>query len=242
MDVIFTYGAVKYTDLSVMAVSATPQVDASVAMLGQIGGMTMSILTILASFTTANAYMAALPRMLYGMAREHQVPSVFGRLHPKYRVPMWGVWFTLFLMLLTTVYISIQGGSSDMISMFINMACITWLVTYMIAMVDVLVLRKKYPDFPRLWKAPGAWIVMPIGMIGALYAISTLAYVLPQAIIVMVIVAAYAIIWNKAHKIPVNEVVPLEVYVNRVRERSEYLPVWDEAVVEWMDRRAAGKS
>lgn len=242
VDVIFTYGAVKYTDLSVMAVSATPQVDASVAMLGQIGGMTMSILTILASFTTANAYMAALPRMLYGMARENQVPSVFGRLHPKYRVPMWGVWFTLFLMLLTTVYISIQGGSSDMISMFINMACITWLVTYMIAMVDVLVLRKKYPDFPRLWKAPGAWIVMPIGMIGALYAISTLAYVLPQAIIVMVIVAAYAIIWNKAHKIPVNEVVPLEVYVNRVRERSEYLPVWDEAVVEWMDRRAAGKS
>ena len=79
-------------------------------------------------------------------------------------------------------------------------------------------------------------------MLGALYAISTLSYVLPQAIVVMVIVAAYAIIWNKAHKIPVNEVVPLEVYVNRVRERSEYLPVWDEAVVEWMDRRAAGKS
>ena len=67
-------------------------------------------------------------------------------------------------------------------------------------------------------------------------------WVVMAVVMVMVIVAAYAIIWNKAHKIPVNEVVPLEVYVNRVRERSEYLPVWDEAVVEWMDRRAAGKS
>ena len=241
VDVIFTYGAVKYTDLSVMAASATPQVDASVAMLGQVGGMTMSILTILASFTTANAYMAALPRMLYGMARENLVPKFFGNLHPKYRVPMWGLVFTVFLMLLTTVYITIQGGSSDVFTMFINMACITWLVTYCIAMIDVLVLRKKYPDFPRLWKAPAAKIVMPIGILGAVYAISTLAYVLPQACVVMAIVAIYAFVWNKAHKIPVNETVPLETYVNRVRERSEYLPVWDEAVVEWMNQRASAQ-
>lgn len=144
-------------------------------------------------------------------------------------------------MLLTTVYITIQGGSSDVITMFINMACITWLVTYCIAMIDVLVLRKKYPDFPRLWKAPAAKIVMPIGILGAVYAISTLAYVLPQACVVMAIVAIYAFVWNKAHKIPVNETVPLETYVNRVRERSEYLPVWDEAVVEWMNQRASAQ-
>ena len=84
-------------------------------------------------------------------------------------------------------------------------------------------------------------IVMPIGILGAVYAISTLAYVLPQACVVMAIVAIYAFVWNKAHKIPVNETVPLETYVNRVRERSEYLPVWDEAVVEWMNQRASAQ-
>ena len=62
---------------------------------------------------------------------------------------------------------------------------------------------------------------------------------LPQACVVMAIVAIYAFVWNKRNKIPVNETVPLETYVNRVRERSEYLPVWDEAVVEWMNQRAA---
>lgn len=81
----------------------------------------------------------------------------------------------------------------------------------------------------------------PSASLAPVYAISTLAYVLPQACVVMAIVAIYAFVWNKAHKIPVNETVPLETYVNRVRERSEYLPVWDEAVVEWMNQRASAQ-
>lgn len=239
VDCIFIYGAVKYTDLGVMAVSSVPHVDASVATLGATGGIVMSALTIMASFTTTNAYLAALPRMLYGMARENQIPKTFGKVHPKYRVPMSGLIATVLLILVTTAYITLQGGSSDVISGFINAACITWLVCYIIAMVDVLVLRKKYPDFPRLWKAPFAKVVLPIGMIGAVYAIYTLAYVLPYAIIIMVVVALYTIIWNKAHNIPINEVLPLENTVKEVRERSEYLPVWDEAVEEWLKKRNA---
>ncbi len=238
VDNIFVLGAVKYTDMTVLATSAVPQTDASIAMLGSLGGIIMSALTVLASFTTTNAYCAGLPRMLYGLAREGAIPAVFGKVHPKYKVPMAGICATVFLILLTTVYISAVGGTSDIISMFINVACITWLVTYSIAMIDVLVLRKRYPDFPRLWKAPVVWISMPVGMIGAAYAIYTLAYVLPAACVVMAVVAVYIVVWNKAHKMPVNEVVPIEYMVNQVRDRSEYLPVWDEAVVEWMEKRA----
>ncbi len=239
VDVIFVYGAVKYTDLSVMATSAVPHIEAAVAVLGPVGGIVMSYLTIAASFTTTNAYLAAMPRMLYGMSRENLLPKTFGKIHPKYRVPMSGLIATVLLILLTTVYITVQGGSSDIILQFINVACITWLVAYIIAMVDVMVLRKKYPDYPRLWKAPFANVVMPIGIIGALYAIYTLSYVLVYAIIVMLIVTAYAVIWNKKHNMPINEVVPLENFVTGIRERSEYLPVWDEAVEEWLAKRSA---
>ena len=237
VDIIFVMGAVKYTSLDVMATSSVPHVDATTAALGFWGGVIMGAVTILASFTTGNAYIAALPRMLYGMARENLVPKVFAKIHPKYRVPMHGIVFTVCLILLTTVYISLNGGTSDLILMFINVACITWLVAYIIAMIDVLVLRKKYPDFPRLWKAPAAWIVLPIGILGALYAIYTLSYVLVYALILMAIVAAYAIIWNKSHGLPVNNVVPIEGLVTEVRERSEYLAVWDEAVAEWLNKR-----
>lgn len=237
VDIIFVAGAVRYTKLEVMATSSVPHVDAATATLGFWGGIVMGGLTICASFTTGNAYVAALPRMLYGMARENLVPKIFAKIHPKYRVPMYGIVFTVFLISLTTIYISLNGGTSDLILMFINVACITWLIAYIIAMVDVLVLRKKYPDFPRLWKAPAAWITLPIGMLGALYAIYTLSYVFIYAVILMIIVAAYAIIWNKAHGLPVNNKVPLEKLVKDVRDRSEYLAVWDEAVEEWLSRR-----
>lgn len=197
----------------------------------------MGILTVMASFTTGNAYVSALPRMLYGMAREHLVPKAFAKLHPKYRVPTMGIWFTVGLILITTIIITVSGGTSAMILTFIMTACITWLIAYIIAMVDVLVLRVKYPDFPRLWKTPFAWITLPIGILGALYAIYTLTAYLLYAVISMVVVAAYAIIWNKVHKMPINEKVPLERLVVEVRDRSEYLAIWDEAVAEWLKTR-----
>ncbi len=234
IDIIFVYAGVKYTDLGVMGTSSVPHVEAATAALGTVGGIVMSLLTVCASFTTANAYVAGLPRMLYGLAREGLVPKIFGKVHPKYRVPLYGIWFTVFLISIVLIYVTANGGSSDVILQLINIACITWLVTYMIAMVDVLVLRKKYPDYPRLWKTPAAKITMPIGIIGAIYAISTLAYVLIYAVIIMVIAAAYTIIWNKKHNIPVNELIPLKDKVITIREGSEYIPVWDEAVAEWL--------
>ena len=47
------------------------------------------------------------------------------------------------------------------------------------------------------------------------------------------------IVWNKSHKKPINEVTKLEDAVIMIRERTEYLPVWDEAVVDWLKSRNA---
>jgi len=237
IDIIFVTAVVKYTPLADIANSTIPHVEGATAMLGWLGGTIMSCLTILASFTTCNAYCAALPRMLYGMAKDGMVPKVFAKLHPKYRVPMHGLIATFLLIFLTLVYMLFQGGGSDLVTMMINMACVIWLVAYIIAMSDVLVLRKRYPDYPRLWKAPAAWITMPIGIIGALYAIYTMSYVVLYSVIIMVVVAAYNIIWAKAHNKPINEVVPLAEKAQGVRDRSEYLAIWDEAVVEWIAKQ-----
>ncbi|MDR0596686.1 MAG: APC family permease [Clostridiales Family XIII bacterium] len=240
VDIIFVFAAVRYTPLEVMGSSAIPHVEAAKGMLGFVGGVTMSLLTVGASFTTANAYCAALPRMLYGMSREHLVPLVFGKIHPKYRTPIPGLIFTTLLILSTVIYITVNGANVDLVLTFIMTACITWMISYAIAMIDVLVLRKKYPDFPRLWKAPLAWVTLPIGIIGVGYAISTLPdYWLPAAIC-MAVVAAYAIIWMKTHGIKIGEKVSLEAMAKDIRERSEYLPEWDEAVAKWLEERKAG--
>jgi len=57
------------------------------------------------------------------------------------------------------------------------------------------------------------------------------------ALVSMVVVAVYAIVWNKVHKMPINDKVPLEKLVTEVRDRSEYLAIWDEAVADWLKTR-----
>lgn len=237
IDVLFATAAVRYTDLQVLMTSPIPHVEGAKAMLGTTGFVTMSLLTVAASLTTANAYAAALPRMLYGMARENLVPKFFANIHPKFRTPWNGIIFTGLLMFITFVYITVNGADVNTVLTFIMTACITWMISYTIAMLDVLILRVRYPDFPRLWKAPFAWVTLPIGIIGVVYAIWTLQGYLMGSVICMVIVAVYALAWMKYHKIPFFEKFPLESIVKDIRVRSEYLPVWDEAVAEWLAKR-----
>ena len=200
VDSLFAIAAVRYTDISILRESTTPQIDAATAMLGKTGAIIMVCLTFFAAFTTANAYMASLPRMLYGLARENLVPKIFAKINAKTRTPI---------------------------------ASITWLISYAIAMIDVLILRKKYPTFPRLWKAPLAKITMPIGLIGVVLAIYTLKDALLYAIICMGLVSLYCIIWGRTKGVDMKEVPHIKTTVQDIRERAEYLELWDEEVDRW---------
>lgn len=239
LDIIFSYAALKYTDINVLLTSGISHIEGSKAMMGMFGGGIMSIITILASFTTANSQLAALPRMFYGLARQGQLPKIFGRIHPKYRIPVFGTVICFLLMFVCTVYICLQGGTAEIMNMFINIVCVAWLGCYILAMLDVLVLRKKYPDFPRLFKVPAPKIVFTIGILGSLYAIYTISDYILFTLSWLVVVVVFIVVWNKARKTPINEVSKLEDAVIMIRERTEYLPVWDEAVVEWLKGRNA---
>ena len=239
IDIVFSYAALKYTDINVLLTSGVSHIDGSRAMMGTVGAVVMSTITILASFTTANSQLAALPRMFYGLARQGQLPKAFGYVHPKYRVPIYGTVTCFLLMFVCTIYICAQGGTAEIMNMFINIVCVAWLGCYILAMVDVLVLRKKYPDFPRLFKVPAPKVTFTIGIIGSIYAIYTISDYILFTLAWLAVVVIFIIVWNKAHKKPINEVTKLEDAVVMIRERTEYLPVWDEAVVDWLKSRNA---
>ena len=241
LDSLFALAAARYADPAALAGSATPQTVAAGAMLGPVGYGIMTLLTILASFTTANAYCAALPRMLYGMAREGLMPKVFLRISKRFRTPTVGIAFTSVLMAFAVVYMGMNGTNADTVSTLISVACITWMISYAIAMIDVLVLRRRYPDYPRLWKAPAAKIVFPLGLIGVAYAIWTLSDYLPAAVISMVVVVAFIVFWTKLKGIDMWEKMPLAEMAQSIRDSSERLPEWDEAVVEWIAKHPVAK-
>ena len=241
VDSIFAFAATRYTDASILATSATPQIDAALGMMGPAGGAVMTILTVLASFTTANAYCAALPRMLYGMAREGLMPKAFLKISKRFRTPVCGIAFTGALMMVTIVYIGVNGTNANTVSSLISVACITWMISYAIAMIDVLVLRHRYPDFPRLWKAPAAKVTLPVGIAGVAYAIWTLSDYWLAAGIAMVVVAAYVGIWMKTKGINPWEKTSIDETARAIKNSSEPLPIWDEAVEEWLAKQERAK-
>lgn len=233
VDSLFAFAAVRYTDVNILQNSSTPQLDAATAMLGKTGSVIMVCLTFFAAFTTANAYIASLPRMLYGLAREKLVPSFFAKINSRTRTPIYGIIFTSTIIFITVCYITLNGARTEVVQGLINIASITWLVSYGIAMLDVLILRKKYPQFPRLWKAPLAKITMPVGLIGVIFSIYTLRDSLLYAIICMIIISIYILIWGRMKKVNMKEIPNIKTMVSDIRERAEYLEIWDEAVDKW---------
>lgn len=148
--------------------SSTPHSLLVETLYGKAGAIIMAVLAITATSTSINTVMAAVPRMMYGMACNKQLPSVFLKLHPKWKTP----WFSI---LVFAMGILILGGifrnSKDFVMLLMISAASGWLITYIIAHINVMVLRKKYPDFKRPFKSPLYPLPQIVGIAGMVYAL-----------------------------------------------------------------------
>jgi amino acid transporter len=110
---MFTASLVMFFGYSLLAFAALRQVSAGEItntdiphlVLGQVlfGNAGKIIIAILAITTTSgliNAVLAAIPRLLYGMANMKQLPSFFMVLHAKWKTPWFGI---LFLSVMVTI-------------------------------------------------------------------------------------------------------------------------------------------
>jgi amino acid transporter len=135
---------------------------------GKTGSIIMAVLAITATSTSINTVMAAVPRMMYGMAINKQLPPIFMKLHPTYKTP----WFSIMVF---AVGILVVGGifrnSKDFVIFLMIVGASTWLLTYIIAHINVMVLRKKYPDFRRPFKTPFYPVPQLLGIAGMVYAL-----------------------------------------------------------------------
>ena len=185
---------------------------------GKTGAIIMAVLAITATSTSINTVMAAVPRMMYGMACNKQLPSVFMKLHPTWKTP----WFSIIVF---AVGILIVGGifrnSKDFVVFLLISAASAWLLTYIIAHINVMVLRKKYPNFKRPFKSPLYPLPQIVGIAGMVYALIKNApspEVAEKVNLVFVtftgLTALYAFLWvkfrmkkNLFETEPINEVL-----------------------------------
>src|SRR6185369_7089320 len=71
----------------------TPQAIPAFAkqVMGPFGKIWIGFGFLFAGAATLNTLMAALPRILYGMALDGALPRVFSYLHPRFKTPMVGI-------------------------------------------------------------------------------------------------------------------------------------------------------
>jgi amino acid transporter len=102
------------------------------------------------------------------MAHHGQVPSILGRLHPRWNTPWIGV---LLVFGIVAIPLTILSNAKDIILLMLISATTFWLVAYIVAHLNVLVLRKKYPAFIRPFKTPLYPVPQILGILGMAFAI-----------------------------------------------------------------------
>lgn len=201
VNVLYGFASIKYVPLDVLASSDIPHVLVAEEILGNAGGIWIGIVSVLATASSVNSFMAVIPRMLYSMAKDGEFPKMFGAIHPKFRTPWVGILvvFVIYGILLLT---GISGIEQIVILIMSAAAC--WLLVYMMAHIFVIILRKKYPTLDRPYKTPLYPIPQIVGSLGVLYAIwniwpdfVTKMEIYKYAVIAIVLCVVYAFIWVK---------------------------------------------
>jgi APA family basic amino acid/polyamine antiporter len=127
-----------------------------------IGALAATILII-----ATNAGLIGISRLSWSLAEHRQLPSLFSRLHPRYRTP----WFTIAFFSAIAIVLIIPG-ETDFLG---NLYSFGAMLSFTIAHIAIIALRLKDPLRDRPYRAPWnvRWRGKPVPMTAVLGAIGT---------------------------------------------------------------------
>ena len=214
MQAIMVLGVYHYTPWDELANSAAPHMLYGELLLGKAGKIWMAFVAALAVISTQNSGVNGLAYIGQGMAKMNMLPQIFAKTN-KRGVPYIGV---ILISVSMFIFAYISDGSSDMIEFLILVGSVFWMITYIFAHVDVLILRKKLPRAPRSFKVPCGPLFPLIGIIGTSYMIFYISTDPHERLMIwlitgvtLIVLGIYAFFWTKYKmKMPVFKAVPIE--------------------------------
>ncbi|MDR2775407.1 MAG: APC family permease [Tannerella sp.] len=201
VNIIYMFASLKYVPMGDLFSSNTPHLLVAEAILGKEGLQLFAIVSISASLSTLNTVIGVVPRILYGMGINRELPRFFGYIHKNFRTPVYGI---LFMCAATALFFVGGVAEAENLIIFIMAACCSWFLCYIIAHVNVIILRKRYPDVKRPYRTTFYPVPQIVGIIGMVYCILHIAplpelaapiYKIAGAMLLMA--AAYAVLWLK---------------------------------------------
>ncbi|MFC3283024.1 APC family permease [Litchfieldella rifensis] len=216
---LYCLGALFYIPRETLMNAELPHLEYATAAFGGAGTFLVAVAAVTATCSTLNTSLASVPRMLQGMAEQGQVFPILGRLTPKNRVPWVAV---LFIAGVTGLPLLIWGNDPGTVGLLLVAAAIAWLLAYIIAHVNVIALRRRYPDASRPYRTLFYPLPQIFGIAGMVYAIvyaspapELTAWIFTSAGVVLGIVSLIAVIWIKAvMKKPLFRPEPLDELVS----------------------------
>lgn len=121
-------------------------VRAAEQFMGRWGGILILISGLASTMSALNATVYSSSRVSFAMGRDHNLPNIFGRIHPKMHTPYWAVMISAVLVIIMAVALPIDEVAKAADVMFL----------FMFAQVNVTVmtLRQRRPDLDRGYFVP----------------------------------------------------------------------------------------
>ena len=174
----------------------------------------MTLVGALAVISTQNSTVNSLAAICQGMAKMNMMPQIFAKTN-KHNVPWFG---QVFVSVAIFGFAVASNNSSEGISFLILVGSVFWMVSYILAHVDVLVFRKRLPKAPRSFKLPGGPVIPVIGIVGTVYMILNISTDPHERLMIWLltgvtffVLAVYSVFWIKVKmKMPVFKSVPMQ--------------------------------
>ena len=211
---VMVLGFHNYTPWGELADSAAPHLLYGENLLGSAGRIWMTLVSALAVVSTQNSTVNGLSGICQGMAKMNMMPRIFAKTN-RHNVPYFGV---IFVSVFIFVFAALSDGSADAISFLILVGSVFWMISYILAHIDVLILRRRLPKAPRSFKVPCGPLFPLIGIAGTAYMILNISTDPAESNMIwlvtgitFLILAVYSFFWIKYKmKMPVFKSVPME--------------------------------
>jgi amino acid transporter len=200
-QMIFAIGSAFVVPRAQLVHSGTPHWDYAIATFGPAARIWFAGLALIATASLINTVLAAVPRMLCGMAQSGQAFPVLKITYRRTGTPIVAILFVAALPLAGLIWS--HGDVNGIVPLMIA-AATSWLLAYMLAQISLMILRHRYPGRHRPFRVPGHPLVPALALLGMAYVILNSAptpemapQILRYVAIVLAVFATVGLVWVK---------------------------------------------
>ncbi|MXR19207.1 amino acid permease [Halobacterium bonnevillei] len=174
--------------IDLLADSSIPVADVAEEFLGSVGALAMVVGAVLATVSSANASILSAARVNFAMGRDNILTNWLNEVHNRFRTPYRAI-------LATGVFILALIASPVPIGTLAEVASFSYLVTYSLVHVSVMVMRRADPeDYDPAFQIPDVLypVVPAVGFVASL---AILAQMNTVVTLVGITIVGVGVVW-----------------------------------------------